>query len=210
MKSFLLSSLIALFFIIFASCSRDVYSQYEPTEVISAEHFTPVFPDSGTVIYKTGAEFYGHYLSGLLVIKSGEKDNQRILFTTEMGVKLFDFGFEGEKFKVNYCLDKLNKKPVINLLKNDFILMLGKGVIGEKGVKVRERENLVVLKKRKEARFYYLSERENLPEEVKTYSLKGKEKVVIIFERAEDIVPSRIIINHKNLMVNMKMDLIKK
>jgi hypothetical protein len=59
----------------------------------------------------------------------------RIVFSTELGVKFFDFEFrESGEFKVIDILKKLNRKPVISALRQDFemLLMQERGKIPER------------------------------------------------------------------------------
>jgi hypothetical protein len=48
-----------------------------------------------------------------------------MLFSNEMGLKFFDFGFLNDgSFKVYYIMEQMNKKPVIKTLRKDFELIL--------------------------------------------------------------------------------------
>ncbi len=70
----------------------------------------------------------GHHLSGLLLIKQMPDGSDRIVFTNELGVSFFDFEFSDTGFKVIQVIDKLNIKAVINTLKQDFELLLLRGL----------------------------------------------------------------------------------
>src|SRR5690606_33245610 len=81
----------------------------------------PYFSDaSKDYIYKASIDVYGKNFGGLLIIKKIANNQHRVAFTTEMGSKLFDFTFTEDDFKVNFILDELNKKILINILKKDF------------------------------------------------------------------------------------------
>jgi len=214
MRNFLRNSFLLSFSLLAFSCSKNIYSSGgAQAKTITASDFVPVFPPDTTVIYKTGVSAYGHYLSGLLLIKTGKAEDTRLIFTTETGIKLFDFEFVGDAFINHYCMKKLNKKVVVNLLKQDLALMLGRGVVGKQGkISLNDSAgtNSISIQKGKEARFYSVSKDVALLQKVKTFSLKGKEKVLILFQREEDIVPSKIVLEHSNLNLNMKLDLIKR
>lgn len=69
-----------------------------------------------------------HHLSGLFLLKKMPDGSDRIVFTNELGVTFFDFEFSDTGFKVIQVIDKLNRKAVINTLKQDFELLLLKGL----------------------------------------------------------------------------------
>ena len=184
MKSFLSVSLLILSVFIL-SCSKKITPEGQDQK-ISVGTYVPVIPEDTTVIYKTGVNAYGHYLSGLLIIKSFPDENYRILFTTEMGVKLFDFEFKGDEFVVHHCIDKLNRKPVLNLLKKDFALMLARHISHKKGkLQQKETDRVFVLKQEKEFIFYTINP-QGIIERIETLSNKGKEKTLLTFQRETD------------------------
>ena len=81
---------ISLFIFLFA-CS----SPYRKMQKISGDpaciqKFRPRF--NGTV-YNTKVDVVGKHLSGLLLIKTMPDSSTRIVFTSELGFKFFDFGF---------------------------------------------------------------------------------------------------------------------
>lgn len=208
MRNFLSVNLLILLVIVF-SCTRKINPQGSEY-AISSKTFRPVIPKDTTVIYKTGVNAYGHYLSGLLVVKSYQNENSRILFTTEMGVKLFDFEFKDQEFIIHHCIDKLNRKPVLKLLEKDFSLMMARGLKGKK-VLLQEKENLkvFVLKEEKEFFFYHINS-DGIIEKIETLSHKGKEKTLLTFQRESEVVPSQIFLDHRNLDLTMKLDLIQR
>lgn len=82
-------------------------------------------PEFASQLYKTNAQITGHALSGLLLIKAMPDSSTRVVFTTETGISFFDFSFGGpQEFKVYYLMKKLDKKVVVNALRNDFELLL--------------------------------------------------------------------------------------
>jgi hypothetical protein len=75
--------------------------------------------------YHTSVDVVGSHISGLLLIKNMPDSSIRVVFTSEAGVTFFDFGFADGNFKVHNILGQLNKKPVIEILRKDFELILG-------------------------------------------------------------------------------------
>lgn len=107
----------------FIAC-RSVYSSMEPVSV-KDDCLTNLQPQFRNELYKAQVAITNHTLSGLLLIKEMPDKSMRVVFSTEMGVKFFDFKFmENGEFKVIDILKRLNKKVVITALREDFELLL--------------------------------------------------------------------------------------
>ena len=119
MRYLLLSS--CLFFL--AGCGSS-YKQLQKIEGDASclEKFRPRFT---TAIYAAQVNIVGNYLSGLLIIKAMPDSSMRLVFTSEMGLSLFDFEFTaGGDFKVHHIIKKMDRKAVIKTLRQDFELIL--------------------------------------------------------------------------------------
>ncbi|MBU7577448.1 MAG: hypothetical protein KAF40_05250 [Flavihumibacter sp.] len=115
------------------SC-RSIYNSYPPVSV-REDCLTKLGPRFENELYKAQVDITGRSLGGLLLIKKMPDSSTRIVFSTEMGVKFFDFEFrENGEFKVVDILKKLNRKPVISALRQDFeiLLMQERGKIPER------------------------------------------------------------------------------
>lgn len=118
---------------VMSSC-RSIYNSYPPVSV-REDCLTELGPHFENELYKAQVDITGRSLGGLLLIKKMPDSSTRIVFSTEMGVKFFDFEFrESGEFKVVDILKKLNKKPVISALRQDFeiLLMQERGKIPER------------------------------------------------------------------------------
>ena len=69
--------------------------------------------------YNTKIDLYNKHFSGLLLFKAINDTNNRVVFVTETGFKLFDFEFTPHNFVIQYCLPPLRKKVILNIFKND-------------------------------------------------------------------------------------------
>lgn len=210
MRNFLFGNLFLACILFFSSCKKDYYASLvgQEQKVMVSDLQKPI-PADTTCIYKTGVDAYGQYLSGLLIIKSLKEDNYRLVFTTEMGLKLFDFEFKDEEFVVHYCMEKLNKKPVLNLLEKDFSLMLAREVLGDKEVKKVQNQDKIEYhwKAENEIRTYYTFQ------SGRTYAViarspKGNVKVSIDYQSGA-LIPENVKLVHKNLNLKMKLKLLK-
>lgn len=118
---------------VMSSC-RSIYNSYPPVSV-REDCLTELGPRFENELYKAQVDITGRSLGGLLLIKKMPDSSTRIVFSTEMGVKFFDFEFrESGEFKVVDILKKLNKKPVISALRQDFeiLFMQERGKIPER------------------------------------------------------------------------------
>ena len=124
----LLSSFICLLF----AC-KSAYKTLQPALVENAgcvQSFQPHFTRN---LYKAQIDVVGNHLSGLLLIKQMPDSSTRLLFTTETGVKFFDFEMARDgSFKVHYIMKKMDKKAVIKTLRKDFELVLMKNLNNQK------------------------------------------------------------------------------
>jgi hypothetical protein len=110
--------------LIIQSGCTSVYRHLQDTtgDINSIQKFRPVVT---TALYRTEVNIIGKYLSGLLLLKTMPDSSVRVVFSTEMGFTFFDLEFApGGKFKVNYIIKKMNRRPVITTLRQDFSLVL--------------------------------------------------------------------------------------
>src|SRR5690606_20129210 len=114
-----------LFIVAFASCSlktteglRQVRFNEYAIENLYFSNFEIDY------VYKAKIAVYGKNFGGILIIKKLGIENHRVVFTTEFGSKLFDFQFEGDTFTKNFIVEELDKKFIVNILKDDFKLLV--------------------------------------------------------------------------------------
>lgn len=80
----------------------------------------PVLPASGMVKYKTSIDVLKNHLTGLLVVKKTDSLTTRIVFVTELGMKMFDFEARNQTIEAIYVFDPLNKPVLVDALKRNF------------------------------------------------------------------------------------------
>jgi hypothetical protein len=120
-------------------------NQYRHMQKIqSAESCVRKFkPDFNLVIYKTSADVVGKHISGLLLIKYMPDSSTRILFSNEMGLSFFDFGFfPDNEFRVYQVTPAMNKKALIKTLRKDFELVMFRNMDSSKSYSLAD-SNLV-------------------------------------------------------------------
>lgn len=108
-----------------SSCTNH-YQHLQPTDqpVVVKEQLTSIFyGHEKAQVFDTGIRFRDYYVSGLLVVKAEENERYRIVMTSKLGSKIFDFNLGKEHFVVNFCIDQLDRKLVLNILKKDLRLL---------------------------------------------------------------------------------------
>ena len=161
--------------------------------------------DAGRYLFQSTIDIYKNNFTGLIFVKP-MGDSYRILFITEMGIKIFDMEFfRNSDFKVHYCIEDLNRKAIINTLGNDLTLMLFN--IAEEGkIKImqekKEGKLIVKSKDRDGTRYCTLDKQANKVEElIKTGTFSNK--VIIKFSGKTE--PDSIIISHYNLKLKIQL-----
>ncbi|OBQ54695.1 hypothetical protein JJL45_14885 [Tamlana sp. s12] len=197
MKRFLIISLIC----ILSACAS--YSKKQGFTVINSEDsiINPFFSNlDKDYVYKAQIEVYDKVFGGLFIVKKTGSGSHRIVFTTEMGNKIFDFSFEKEVFKVNYILNDLDKKILINFLKKDFKVLVTEDIRSMKAYhSAEDKVHQTII----DNQDYYYFIGENLHKIVKVNH--GKEKIVFEFSKIEDHVSKHILIEHLNIEFKMTL-----
>jgi hypothetical protein len=104
-------------------------------------------------------------------------------------------------------MDMLNKKPVINLLRTDFSLMLARSFV-DKPVKKTTQDGLEYHFLKNNNELWFINPIGKLITNIKSTSLKGKTKLLITYSYNNSTIPSQIILVHKNLNLDMKLDML--
>lgn len=149
-------------------------------------------------VYKASIEVYGRHFGGVFIVKKMGDQQHRIVFTTEMGNKLFDFSFDKGHFKVNYVLDELNKKILINILKNDFKVLITQH-LPTKETYISNNET--IKKTYIDKKVYYYFENPEVYKIIRTN--QQKEKVRFLFTEINDTIAQRIDIIHLNIKLKI-------
>ena len=81
--------------------------------------------DTGHFLFNTGIDLMRKHFTGLMVIKPQEADAYRVIFITEVGLKIFDLEFfPDQPEKVHYMMEAMNRKSLVSALTNDISMVL--------------------------------------------------------------------------------------
>ena len=197
--------LISICFICFGCASFPEKNNLETiafTSNITNSYFATPSQD---YIYKANIEVYDNTFGGIFIVKKIGEQQHRIVFTTEMGNKLFDFTFNKDAFTVNYILDDLNKKILINILKKDFKVLITEN---PKTKNTFKGNNQDVFETNIQGNKYYYFKKDYLFKIIRAN--RSKEKVRFLFTDINDNIAQHIEIIHSNIKLKINLKSITK
>lgn len=194
--------LISLYFFVVSCGSYPKKHNFKLNDSVSKSIENPYFSDlRKDYVYKASIKVYDKNYGGLLIIKKIEENNHRVVFTTEMGNKLFDFTFTEDAFKVNFILDELNKKMLINILKKDFkVLVFDNPIVSNSYSNKDNRVFETTIYKKKH---YYYFNGNQLTQVIRTKN--GKENIRFLYSEINKHLADQIEIKHSNIKLEIKL-----
>lgn len=207
-KSTIQFLLINLFLALVLVSCNSVTKNYTPKKLDKTTYEAPYFSDSKTdYVYKANITVYGNDLSGIFITKKINDTTHRVVFTTEFGNKLMDFEISENTFKVNSIVSELDRKILINTLKEDFRLLLKKDYQIQSAF---ENESFNIYKSADGNRdnYLFISKKEQKLEKV-IRSSKTKEKITLAFSSENNIFAEKIEIIHQNIKLTIILNYFK-
>lgn len=193
--------------VVFVSCGS-VTKNYTPKKLDKMSFEVPYFSDSKTdYVYKTNITVYGHDMSGIFIAKKINDTTHRVVFTTEFGNKLLDFEISEKTFKINSIVSELDRKILINTLKEDFRLLLKKQYLLQEQFE-NESFNIYKSADGKRDNYLFVSKKEQKLEKV-VHSSKTKEKITITFTLENDTFAKKVVILHQNIKLKIELNYLK-
>lgn len=77
-----------------------------------------------TQIFELQMNYKENEFTGLLLLKKLGDEHYRFVLTSHFGLTVFDLEVDKRDYKVHYCLEPLNRKRALYLLRNDFSILL--------------------------------------------------------------------------------------
>lgn len=193
--------------IVLVSCGS-VTKNYTPKKLDKTSYQVPYFSDSKKdYVYKTNITVYGNEISGIFIAKKINDTTHRIVFTTEFGNKLLDFEISDTDFKVNSIVSELDRKILINTLKEDFRLLLKKEYQIQEQFE-NDADNIYKSKDGKRDNYLFISKKDQKLEKV-VHSSKTKEKFTLTFTSENNIFAEKIEIVHQNIKLKIVLNYLK-
>jgi hypothetical protein len=197
------NSVYSLIFLLFVSCKT--YQLTGTKSISNAEKTVEnlYFSSTEDYVYKCQMDIYKNHVSGILIIKKINETTHRVAMTSDFGNKLIDFEISENNFKLNYVLPDLDKKIVINFLKNDFQQLLKKQYPVTESF---ENENSKIYFSKIDKKGYYLFfNKENSLLNKIIYTKNNKEKIDFTFDAKKHIFADSLNLQHKDFKINIKL-----
>ncbi|MGD1320558.1 hypothetical protein [Chryseobacterium sp. 2R14A] len=197
------NSVYSLIFLLFVSCKTYQLTDVKPISNSEKTVENLYFSSNEDYVYKCQMDIYNNHVSGILILKKINAITHRVVMTSDFGNKLIDFEISENDFKLNYVLPDLDKKIVINFLKNDFQKLLKEKYTVNESFE-NDLSNIFYSKADKKG--YYLSfNKENSLLKQIVYTKGNKEKIYFIFEAKKPTFAETIEIQHKDFKINIKL-----
>lgn len=204
MRRFLhLSFLYSSVFLLLISCKTYQLKDVQPVSNSTTEVENLYFFSNEDYVYKFQMEVYGNDISGILIIKKISENTHRVVMTSDFGNKMIDFEISENDFKLNYVLADLDKKMVINFLKNDFQELLRKKYSVAESFE-DEKSRIFRSQSGKKVYFLYFNKENAILQQI-VYTKKRKEKINFTFEAKKPTFAETIHLEHKDFKINIKL-----
>ncbi|PIE48990.1 MAG: hypothetical protein CSA39_04875 [Flavobacteriales bacterium] len=199
---FLRTNMLVMFLL--SACTVSTVKHLKETSTDITSFKNPYFADAEKdYVYKTNITAYSHQFGGLMIIKKMANRHHRIVFTTEMGNKMFDAELNNGNFKINFIVEQLDRKALIHTLEKDFSILLQDNV---DVVQSFENEYFRVYKSSLDKRFnYYFTNKTNRQLEKIINTTKTKEKVEISFKSKDGLTADFVLIEHKDIKLKVQL-----
>ncbi|MGG7441088.1 hypothetical protein ACQ7CU_23780 [Chryseobacterium arthrosphaerae] len=195
--------LCSLILVLAVSCKSFQLTGAKPVSTTEKKVENLYFSSSEDYVYKCQMDIYKNHVSGILIIKKISETTHRVALTSDFGNKLIDFEVSDHDFKLNYVLPDLDKKIVINFLKNDFQQLLKRQYPVTESF---ENENSKIYLSKIDNKGYYLffNKENNLLKQI-IYTKNSKEKIDFTFDAKKSIFADSLNLQHKDFKINIKL-----
>ncbi|WP_344833914.1 hypothetical protein [Chryseobacterium ginsenosidimutans] len=204
MRRFLLQSfLYSLISLLFLSCKTYKLTDAKPVSNSEKTVENLYFSSTEDYVYKCQMDIYKNHVSGILIIKKINETTHRVVLTSDFGNKLIDFEIFENDFKLNYVLPDLDKKIVINFLKNDFQHLLRQKYPVNESFE-NGNSDIYLSKIDKKSYYLFFNKENNLLKQI-VYTKNNKEKIDFTFDAKKHIFADSLNLQHKDFKINIKL-----
>jgi len=210
MRNLLLSSLLAL---TLCACTLGHYGRLRPNAASGVKPPASIFGDNfNSFLFKTNIRVYGKDFSGLLVTKQMAPQDYRVIFTTELGMKLFDFEFKDTAFTLHYCVPQFNRPKLLNTIREDIRILLMNDLKEKQAEQLTDAKGQYDVFRVSEGKMYnYYFKEKGTDQLVKIeHSKKHVKKIIFTLNNYENGFPANILIRHYNIKLKIELNLLKK
>ncbi len=206
-------SLPLLLPLLLASCSLSLFPGYRPCSTAPAAAPKSWFAsDSGHYLFNTSIDIYKKHFSGLMVVKPLPANHYRVVFLTEVGIKIFDMEFSADSAaKVHYIMEAMNRKALVNTLSRDIslVLMGAKTGIAPECLRQRKSDSWVYLYRDQNRKNYYFVESSSVNPYLARQTGCITSKVMARLYGSTESGLDSVLIRHENIRLSLNLYRIK-
>lgn len=152
-------------------------------------------------VYRAKIEAYGNEFGGIFILKKIEDDVHRIVLTTDFGFKMLDVNVSQNTFEINFIMEQLDRKLIMKTLEQDFKTLVKPSF---DVIETFETQHYLIYKAKEGKRNYFIiKNKETKQLEKILQTTRTKEKVNFGFEGKNNTFAHSIIVNHKDLKLNI-------
>jgi len=176
-------------------------------ETLPVKNINSYFTNSDSIyLYQTEIRFMKNYYSGLMVIKSQNDSVKRLVFITEMGIKIFDIEIKNplnnkEYYNVNYIIEPFSRKMLVKTLANDLGMLCQNGNVKFIDAFANDEKTFLRIKNHCKSFYYIYGMNEKNYSEIIVSSM-FKQKSNINFFGVNNFAPDSIKLKHFGLNLN--------
>ncbi len=210
MKNLLLSSFITLTLI---GCTFGHYGRLKKSNEPNPTSPKSIFGDNfNSFLFKTNITVYGKNFSGLLITKQLSPQDYRVIFTTELGMKLFDFEFKDTAFTLHYCVPQFNQPKLLKTIQKDIEILLMNNLKNKSFEIFSDLKNNLIIHRLKEEKMYnyYFTEKSSQHLVKIEHSKKHVKNIIFTLNNYENNFPTSILIKHCTVKLKIELNLLKK
>jgi hypothetical protein len=203
--------LISILIALLTGCSYPQFKSFQQTSeaAIRPDEVKPWFSDSNDhYLFNSEIDIYRNHFGGMMVLKYLSKENCRVVYITEVGIKVFDMEFfTNGDFKLHYCLDAINRKIIIKTLRNDISLLLANIASNNKiKISVDDKLNKSLVKSTDHSliKYYVIDNKSLTTDEILTRKCLQKKVEIKYFSNNRAILDS-VQIKHYNIRLKINL-----
>lgn len=201
--------LISIFGILLNSCTLIFFNSKNNVHKVTlpVKNINSYFTNSDSAyLYQTEIRFMKNYYSGLMVIKSQSDSVKRMVFITEMGIKIFDIEIKNplinkKYYTVNYIIEPMSRKMIVKTLANDLGMLCQNGNVKFIDAYANDEKTFLRIKNHCKSYYYIYGMNEKNYNEIIVNSM-FKQKSDINFFEVNNFAPDSIKLKHNGLNLN--------
>ena len=206
---FLISNCLLL-----VSCTPEMFKGLKQGEETFTRDKTKLFPlgIKESLVYKTNIKYKDKEFSSLAYVNEINDSVFKIVLLTSFGNTLLVAEISKEKFIVNNVISYLDRKPILNLLENDWRIVLAGNLSADIPLQfssTKPEEQVFDYQRGRINNLYYYNLKQKVLTQIESYKGKTK-KVVVSISSYKDSMPESFSIEHPSLKLKLDMTLLKK